>query len=112
MDSPGTMEVEAPKISHLERSPSPTNRDELPEVSHVEALTTREKEFLMPKVERTSAIEPPTPQPERTQPCTSRRVLHHNSRGAHWTLHIERRCSAANRDEPHITRRDEIAHHH
>ena len=46
MDSPGTVKVEAPKILHLEKSPSPTNRDELPEVSHVEALTTREKQSL------------------------------------------------------------------
>ena len=70
------------------------------------------EELLVPKVERTSAIEPPIAQPEKTQPHTSRRVLHHNSRGAHRTSHIERRCSAANRDEPHITRRNEIAHHH
>ena len=43
VDSPGTTRVESPRISHLERSASVTNRDELPEVSRVESLTTREK---------------------------------------------------------------------
>ena len=47
VDFPGTMRVEAPRTSHLERSPSSTNRDELPEVSRVEALTTREKQSLL-----------------------------------------------------------------
>ena len=43
LDSPVTARLESPRISHLERSTSVTNRDELPEVSRVESLTTREQ---------------------------------------------------------------------
>ena len=36
--------VESPRTSHLERSPSAANRNELPELNRVESLTTRGKQ--------------------------------------------------------------------
>ena len=51
----------------------------------------------MPKVETTFPVEPPTYQAERTQP--------HNSEGVCWTSQREMRLSAANRNEPHTTKR-------
>ena len=42
----------------------------------------------MPKEERTSPMEPPTPQAERTQPHNFRGDLQHNSRGASWMSHM------------------------
>ena len=70
------------------------------------------EESIEPKVERTSPIETFTPQLERTQPHPSRGALHHNLIGDHWTSHGERDPSFANTDEPHITRREELTHHH
>ena len=72
----------------------------------------RGEEPIAPKPKRTSPLETNTPQPERTQPCHSRGALHHNLRGAGWTSHSERSPSSANIDKPHMTRREELAHHH
>ena len=57
-------------------------------------------------------METGTPQPERTQPRPLRGALHHNLRGAHWTPQAERIPFYANTDEPHTTRREELAHYH
>ena len=94
-------QIETSSMKEVEWSPSqlessnPTNASEEP---------------LAPKVDKTSPVEPPTPQPERTHPRNSTGGLHHNSRGAHWTSHIERGHSAANKDEPTTTIREKLAH--
>lgn len=85
----------------------------------MEALTTREQkshdrreEAIAPKAERTSQLETLTPQPERAQSRPSRGALLCNLRGTCWTSHTERSPFSAKTDEPHTTRRKELAHHH
>jgi hypothetical protein len=72
----------------------------------------RSEKPIVLKAERTSQVETVTPQPERMQPRPSKEALLLNLRGTFWTSHTYRSPSSTKTEEPHATRREELAYHH
>ena len=98
------LQIEMSSLKGVEWSPSQLERSNPTNISE-------EPLALVLNLQKISSMEPPTSQPERTQPCTSRGALHHNSIGAYWISHIERSLYAAKRDEPHTTTRENRIYH-